>query len=506
MNLKKKVSLLLAVLLLTATATACGGEDTPSGDGQSESRTAWTSPTTERGDTDEESQTSGTGGEESHETEDETETETEGNTGTATETIPEVYSRYNVQKIGPFENGVAVFYVPQGSGSGYFFGYIDVEGKVLVDAVYKSYGAPLINFAYNYTRVQTTNDDGYKVYRIIDRQGNVIFEERENNVTNIGEISQGYFWVETMEETLAGNIYTMRYYSAKDSSLVVTFEDMKAYEADVYNTGEATLYRRDERGSYYDKVTFNIGDYDTSFVPALGVESKWTVDVENVEEFQAAKYCEYIVSDDIDGAGLVATVRLASKDSVYYYAIVDGTGNVLLNPQREIEFIELQINGSMYRDMYIFYKGLCPARDAASGKWGYIDTQGNWKIQPQYTSVTTFSSDGYATVNDTTVIDTDGNIVLSPSAPKTDLSGKYCWQAGGGIKHYLTFTTDGQINYKIPDYYIDKIGRYQTQDASLKIYDMGFINGGAINGDGSYTFQLNGDKLYINGKEWTLCD
>lgn len=483
MDIKKKVSLLLAVVALATTATACSVEDTPSGDDQSESRTEWTGSTNERGDT-------------------EDETETEVNTGTASETIPEVYSKYNVTGIGAFENGVACFSAKDGWK--YKYGLIDINGNVLIDAVYSG---STLDFAGNYyTRVETYNDAGRRVCRIIDRQGNAIFEEQENNVTDIGEVSQGYFWVETKEETLAGNIYTMRYYSAKDSSLVVTFEDMKAYEADVYNTGEATLYRRDERGSYYDKVTFNIGDYDTSFVPALGVESKWTVDVENVEEFQAAKYCEYIVSDDIDGAGLVATVRLASKDSVYYYAIVDGTGNVLLNPQREIEFIELQMNGSMYRDMYIFYKGLCPARDAASGKWGYIDTQGNWKIQPQYTSVTTFSSDGYATVNDTTVIDTDGNIVLSPSAPKTDLSGKYCWQAGGGIKHYLTFTTDGQINYKIPDYYIDKIGRYQTQDASLKIYDMGSINGGAINGDGSYTFQLNGDKLYINGKEWTLCD
>lgn len=513
MNLKKKVSLLLAVLLLTATATACGGEDTPSGDGQSESRTEWTSPTTERGDTDEENQTSDSGCEESHETdrdtepetetETEDETETEGDTGTVTETIPEVYSKYNVKYISIFENGVAAFYVPEGSGFWYSLGYIDVEGKVLVDAVYESYGAPLINFAYNYTRVQTTNDDRYRVYRIIDRQGNVIFEERENNVTDVGEVSQGYFWVETKEETLAGNIYTVRYYSAVDLSVVATFSDAEIYNdsnSNVSESGEATIYKD---GNIF---SFNIADYDSNFTPTLDT---WTLDVKKVESFAVAASCEYNVSNDAGGAGQVATVVLKSKDDVCYYAIVDGAGNVLMEPQRNVEFpygVYIGWNEGKSIETYTFSKGLCPARDAVSGKWGYIDTQGNWKIQPQYTSALFFSGDGYATVNDTTVIDTNGHIVLSPSAPKTDLSGKYCWRDGMGDKYYLTFTTDGQINYKRPYYAEDKIGRYQIQGASLTISEMGTIYVDIIKGDGTYSFRLDGNKLYIDDKEWTLVE
>lgn len=47
MDIKKKVSLLLAVVALATTATACSVEDTPSGDDQSESRSEWTNPETE---------------------------------------------------------------------------------------------------------------------------------------------------------------------------------------------------------------------------------------------------------------------------------------------------------------------------------------------------------------------------------------------------------------------------------------------------------------------------
>lgn len=479
MNIKKKVSLLLAVLLLTATATACGGEDTPSGDGQGESGS--------------ESRTEGMSPETDHKAE----------TKPEVATIPEVYSKYNVKYIATFENGVAAFYVPRDSWTNYFLlGYIDVEGKVLVDAVYQSYGAPLINFAYNYTRVKTTNDDRYSVYRIIDRQGNVIFEERENNVTDIGEVSQGYFWVRTKEETLAGNIYTMRYYSAVDLSVVATFEDAEGHSSysSVSESGEATIYKGGK------EFTFNIADYDSNFTPTLDT---WTLDVREVESFAVARSCEYNVSNDAGGAGQVATVVLRSKDDVCYYAIVDGAGNVLMEPQRNVEFpygVYIGWAEGKSIETYTFSKGLCPARDAASGKWGYIDTQGNWKIQPQYTSALYFSGDGYATVNDTTVIDTNGNIVLSPSAPKTDLSGKYCWRDGTGDKHYLTFTTDGQINYKRPYFAEDEVGHYQTQGASLTISEMGTIYVAAIKGDGTYSFRLDGNKLYIDGEEWVLCE
>lgn len=503
MNIKKKVSLLLAVLLLTATATACGGEDAPTGDSQgesgSESRTAWMSPETDhkaetKPETEDEIETNRP--EEGTETETETEQEQE------VATIPEVYSKYNVKYIATFENGVAAFYVPKDSRNDFLLGYIDVEGKVLVDAVYESYGAPLINFAYNYTRVRTTNDDRYRVYRIIDRQGNVIFEERENNVTNIGEVSQGYFWVMTKEETLAGNIYTMRYYSAVDLSVVATFEDAKNYSSysSVSESGNATI---DKGGK---KFTFNIADYDSNFTPTLDT---WTLDVSKVESFAVARSCEYNVSNDAGGAGQVATVVLQSKDDVCYYAIVDGAGNVLMEPQRNVEFpygVYIGWEEGKNIETYTFSKGLCPARDAASGKWGYIDTQGNWKIQPQYASALYFSCDGYATVNDKIVIDTNGNIVLSPSAPKTGLSGKYCWRDGTGDKHYLTFTTDGQINYKRPYFAEDKVGHYQTQGASLTISEMGTIYVAAIKGDGTYSFRLDGNKLYIDDTEWKLVE
>lgn len=524
MDLKKKVSLLLAVLALTATATSCGGSDDSDDDDDwawAESRTGWTSSATERGDTDEESQTYGTVGEESHETdrdketepetedETETETETEGDTGTATVTIPEVYSKYNVTWIGAFENGVAPFSIQKRRPEwpdikDYFYGLIDIEGNILVDALY--YGISKIgrmesSYANNYICATTSLSYNEKV--IVDRQGAIIFETGKDQVTDIGVIAHGYFWVETMEETLAGNIYTMRYYSADNLSVIATFEGAKAgrYSSDstanVSETGEARIYRDD---NYF---TFNIADYDSHFVP-VSSETNWTVDVENIEEFAVAKYCSYTVSEDPNGAGLIATVCLTSKDNVKYYAVVDGQGNVLMKPQKNIAFPSYSELRFVPPD-YVFYNGLCPAQDAASGKWGYIDTQGNWMIQPQYTSVTAFSSDGYATVNDTIVIDSDGKVVLSPAKAETNLSGKYKCQDGMGNSYYLTFTTDGAVTYQAT-YSTPVTGRYQTQGASLTIFDMGKTLSSMMKGDGIYSFRQYGGKLYIDDQGWTLCE
>lgn len=474
MDLKKKVSLLLAVLALTATATSCGGSD----DSDDDDDWAWAES---RKPNDSYVETSGNGT--SRDPED---------SESKTETSSAVYSKYNVQKIGNFENGIAPFWVKVSSYKSRA-GFIDIKGDVLVEPIY----AAISNYDYNYMRV--TGDNGYC---IIDRKGDVKFEANKDGITDIGDVSQGYFWVETMEETLAGNVYTVHYYSAKDLAVVATFEDTQAgYGADVGSSGKATLKRKNERGYYYNEFTFNIANYDTGFIPESDTTSNWTVDVENVEEFQAAEDCWYTISDDTEGAGLVATVQLRSKDYVYYYAIVDSQGNVLMQPQKNIAFPRNSDDVT-----YVFRKGLCPAQDADSGKWGYIDTQGNWKIQPQYTSVGNFSSDGYATVNDKIVIDTKGKNVLAPAEAKTNLSGKYK-KSGGYTTYYLTFTKDGEVTHTESGTggSLSYTGRYQTQGSTLTISGMGTLYISGIDGDGTYLFELDDNNLYIDGSKWTLC-
>jgi hypothetical protein len=63
-------------------------------------------------------------------------------------------------------------------------------------------------------------------------------------------------------------------------------------------------------------------------------------------------------------------------------------------------------------DCFVFKDGLCLAKDKEANKWGYIDKAGNWIIAPEYDNASEFIN-GYATVNNIAVIDTNGKVVLS---------------------------------------------------------------------------------------------
>ncbi len=65
--------------------------------------------------------------------------------------------------------------------------------------------------------------------------------------------------------------------------------------------------------------------------------------------------------------------------------------------------------------LYTFSHDLCCAYSTQEQKWGYIDPYGNWKIEPQYDSVNTFSYDGYAVVDQYKVINTKGETILDIS-------------------------------------------------------------------------------------------
>lgn len=429
----------------------------------------------------------------------------------------QIYREYShLIKIGAFSNGVAPFVIHEASNTlhtepggyrtwwgEYYLGYIDVHGNVITEPIYEHnpFGELPI-FEGEYVSFSDLNNNEY----LLDKQGNVLLQSGKGDVSRIGKTSYGYFGVETFEETLAGVTYTVRYYRAKDNMLIATFENMRAIpnnshvgekNSNVTSTGAARLVYNLDKG-YYSKEDIqdiNIADYDNSFSLA---QSNWNVDMNNVNGFGGAESITYHVSDKTNQLGELATVVLQNSNGTYYYAVVDRNGNVLLEPQRDVEF-PLKEETDIHK--YEFCMNMCPARDADTKLWGYIDPNGNWVIQPQYYTASAFSAEGYATINEEVVIDTKGAVVLAPkdyvNEVVTTLSGRYIDTREAAS---LTFSEDGTL--AIRNGFRTDSGKYEICGGVLITSDMDSWS--SLLPDGEYTFVKIGDTLLIDGIEYFL--
>ena len=437
---------------------------------------------------------------------------------------PQVYKEYGgLKRIDSYHNGRATFMIYEssstihwgssGSWNGtYLYGFIDTEGNVIVEPIYEcSPHVALPDFKYNYTKVGDLDDHEY----IIDKNGNVIFEVGKGGVSGIGNISEGYFWVETYTEEFEGNVYVVNYYSADDLSVAATFENIRAIpnqrtiggkNSNLSSTGEGLLAYNLNQSSYYDDdlFFFNIADYDTNYAPEV---DNWSVDISNMEEFASITNKYYNISGTDNTDGQFATVALKNKSNVWFYSIVDSNGNIVLQPQRDIAFPYGSGGNSM--DLYEFCKDLCPAQDANSGYWGYVNTKGEWAIKPQFYSAGIFSSDGYAVINEKIVIDTEGNIVVAPAgwvnSIVVSLSGTYSTSINS-YYYYLTFTEDGivTIEERTSGFSRKREGNYQLLGSTLTVTDMGAFYGSPFSGDGVYSFRKEGNTIYIDDTSWSL--
>ena len=435
----------------------------------------------------------------------------------------------NVDEINGFHNGLAAFVIHLNDGSNhwgtggawtgtYLYGYVDTKGKVVIDPIYEySPGYHEVpDFEYNYVKVW---DKAEKEY-IIDKKGEVIFEvggeSDSREITAIGEISQGYFWVETVYEALAGNQYTVKYYSAEDLSVVATFEDIRAIPDNRTIGGKQSTLDEDGMGllaydldqyswSDDDIVEVDISEYDTRF---SSVTLEDPVDVESIPEFKDVKVYSHFPKGTNQNGGQVAAVALYNSDGVWFYATIDDDGDILMEPQKNIAF---PLEKAADIEKFEFCNDLCPAMDAETGFWGYIDARGNWLIKPQYTSAKSFTEEGLAVVNDKIVIDVKGRVVISPAGWKneivTELNGKYKYQSSSnsGSDFYLTFTAGGEVKYtesygSLGSTWVD--GTYEIKGAKLIIDEVGSRFGWPIKGDGEHTIRKEGDKLIIDDTVW----
>lgn len=90
---------------------------------------------------------------------------------------------------------------------------------------------------------------------------------------------------------------------------------------------------------------------------------------------------------------------------------IDSNGNVIIQPQFEIPNTASEVEMELISE---FYDGLAGAQ--LNGKWGFIDRSGKWIIQPQFLYVSRFSDDraGVEIDGKWGFIDTTGRIVIQP--------------------------------------------------------------------------------------------
>ncbi len=366
----------------------------------------------------------------------------------------EVYREYlNLSTITQFYGDLAVFAIKTYDGWGkavYYGGCMDIEGNVVIPPNYTRLDLtdePYM-FAYDYMRDGTTK---YHRANILDRRGNVVFAEYADQISDIGEVKNGCFYVEREEVTLSGNEYTKTYYSIHDLSEV---------SAD----------------QYHDAKTAH--------------ESAWE-EVSSMEAYQGAYVRGVNIPAEGHSEGNHATVILQSPDGVYFFGMFDVQGNVVMEPQRNIAF---------EKEISIFCQELCPAKDEATGLWGYINPQGNWVLQPQYGAASRFDAEGYAVVDHQTIINTRGEVILAPTAWQGNaavaLSGKYHRN-----ERYMRFQEDGSV--EISNGYVYVNAQYRIVGGTLIISGVGKNNAQIPVQDGSHSFRIHETGIVVDGDVWT---
>lgn len=410
-----------------------------------------------------------------------------------------IHAQYpNIVKIGDFYNGMASFTVKDGEKM--MFGFIDNNENVVFDAIYelqKNTEPPSFSQS-NYIKLTEKNSQTI----LYDKTGKAILTVGENGVNKIGTPTNGYFWVESVVEEFTGYVYTVTYYSSIDMKKVAEYPNSRAssWSADIDADGSALL---DYNNGYSCKI--NISSHDPSFVPVdeYAVYEMWEKIIDGIDSFQGLSGNFQVSSD-----GQIAAVRLVNKDKIYYYTVIDKNGNVLMAPQKTICFMdksEYNITG------FDFCNNLCPALDETSGFWGYIDTKGNWQIEPQFSVARSFTTDGYAVVNDKFVIDTKGNIVIAPDNwnPKTiEITFDHTYTRSDGNEYYrIKFYDDGTIKMSNGYYGLGEIlsfsGEYSLQGSkfivSMPSMNIKFFVTG---NSGTYSIYSDNGHLFIDGYKW----
>ncbi len=255
-----------------------------------------------------------------------------------------------------------------------------------------------------------------------------------NSNTVVNGSENGLIWVLSEEKTLSDIIYSLNCYDDElncicsivpetiqkagkiisDQETGVLFLITKDHQVEVIDhkrdLGTALNAYREKLINYFSSSDIDfyeivdISDRMIRFKDSyfFNVESNEYLYIDNIPEFEGAS--KFYAGPC--GEGLIAVEMESSTGR--FAAIIDKTANVVCAPTDKFHFIYTYSND--LPEVY-FSEGLCVAINQV---YGYIDCDGNWVIQPQYTSADEYS-EGYARVHsygETYIIDKVGNIVL----------------------------------------------------------------------------------------------
>ncbi|MBQ8288127.1 MAG: WG repeat-containing protein [Clostridia bacterium] len=514
--MKKKISILLAALLLCTSMVACN-EQPYMGDDESETTTQC--PEKEDDDSDDDEPISSddepvTDGDKPISSDDEPDTDEDG------PTIQE--NKYTkIKCIVAACDDVYIFQNYNG-----MYGLLSTDGDIIYEGFYLN---QCFNEFSNYLSCRNKNAYAWEgSSEILDKNGNSVLAVGENNIEFISDITQGRIFAYQMtDEKPSGKTYDLICYSAKDMSEVFRVSDIDEISGyiDFDETGycdygyshqnvvdiHGNIYRY-ENWKYYDSngneytERYNVG-YDPLISERYGLpvvsgiepcidRDIWYDLVDSYEEYENASDRTFEVGITQNTLGQIATLYMNTTST--WYATMDANGNILMEPTKDIWL------GASEFDLCVFSNDLCCAYQPSSGLWGYVDPYGNWKIAPQYESVTAFSYAGLAVVNDLVVIDTTGKIVMdiSDQGDVHTLEGTYQLSGTSGYSSCcLTFSKDGTI---VESGWHDTTGTYEVRGDSLIVDAWDSVIPTLY--EGVHTLEQNDDALIIDGELWVRTD
>lgn len=477
----------------------------------------------------------------------------------------------NVSYIDPFCGDLARFKADTG------YGYMDKTGKIVIEAIYDD---AQMYFDDALAKVSKNGVDMF-----IDKTGKVLFEVDFEHIA-IGDCSSNAFWVETMEETLSGQVHTMTYYKYDGNEVTKAFsidnaqnegEDSNFYTPDPsipdekyalidgyfidFNGNRAnfsglsgTVMEWHENwvifshgsqglnyGGYIDFATksftnhrfgYNDDDYrgygkylasgyywgaaysSIGILTDVKIENNQIIgtylDVSALPDFANAS-----VKQIGCGYGDYFTVYLMSPSGVYFSAVIDSNGNIVIQPTKDITLAEKYTNtnaglmvGEQFRCYTFSENGLCKAKDNETGLFGFIDINGNWVIEPSFLSVTDFT-DGenpVAVVDGKAIINDKGEIVRVfggwTNEILTSLSGTYRYDLGYGYSYTLFFYADGTL--KVKEYIAGSTtytGQYVLKGSEIILSGFGI---GSPLKNGTYPLIMDESSITFNSFKYTL--
>ena len=382
-----------------------------------------------------------------------------------------------------FENAYARF-----KASNDCYGYVDSEGNIVIEPIYEE---AQLDFDEDVVRVKK---DG--VYMYIDRDGETIFIV-DFDCGKTSKFENGYFYIETVEETVAGNISTLTYYNDKgkvnfvldggseavvetpnhnlnawdkkerslsyfnedgyavvtlngvnkfidEKGSIVTFAglndnyevkrvqgsyaivDNNAFYID-YRSKKTSMQSGNYWGYAYDLSVKYLGDGYYATYSRANYYKTYTAIYKNGKRILKFASIEGLGGSSVKDVSLISeghtsfVLYLQSTSNVFFSALIDEKGDFIIEPTKQLQLAQtsyyVKDGGYAYTDYecYRYSFGFCKAKDTETGLFGYIDLEGNWVIEPQYTSATDFCGlSKVAVVNGgKTIINSEGEVVFT---------------------------------------------------------------------------------------------